>query len=285
MADNHPRDDRTDVTRNSGIPSPDPDTTRILAYNVRYDFGDVEPRSWNHRRDVVAETVADYEPDVVAFQEVWMEQLEELQARLPTFEWVTPDEGNEHAVLAYRADRYDCLTAGSKWLSGPETAPGVPGWDSDYQKRFVYARLADSVTDTAFVVFSVHLPVSGERAPRKAMEFIRETLTDVSRDEPAIVAGDFNTQPGESVYELGRQTREEYRDLAYASEKTITTYGPEITFTGFPNVDEEPMNIDHVLVSPAVAVERTATVIPDAETDSFKPSDHRPILADVRFES
>ena len=280
MTDPHSSDGESAPTAESDAERP-PGWTRVLAYNVRYELGDVEPRSWERRRDAVAETILQQDPDLVALQEVWRGQLGDLQERLPGYEWVVPKDGEEHAAIAYRSGRYSLVESGSRWLSEPETAPGVPGWDSDYQKRFVYSTLHDEHTDTAVVLFSVHLPFTGERAPREAMLLVREAVTDVGTDLPVVVAGDFNTSPGEVVYELANQHREPFRDLQYASDLADSVEGPELTFTGFPGDGEDACNIDHVLVTPDVSVVRTATVVPESETAEFKPSDHRPIVADV----
>ena len=121
------------------------------------------------------------------------------------------------------------------------------------------------------------------------MKLIRQTLTEVSTDVPAILAGDYNVEPGSAVYELGRESREEFRDLTFASDVAQTVDGPDATFTSIDDHDagEETResNIDHVLVTPDVTVERVKTVVPESESEAFRPSDHRPIFADVGFPS
>lgn len=256
-------------------------THRLLSYNVRYELNSPGDHAWDRRQDAVTEAVDRLAPDAVAFQEVWKAQFGDLQALLPTYEWVAPSDGEEHTVIAYDPDRYTLLEAGSQWLSEPGTEPGVPGWDSTFQKRFTYARLRD---EQPFWLFDIHLPHTGEVAPRESMAMVRETLTAVSGEDPAVVAGDLNTAPGDPVYELGRASREEFRELSYASEHAETR-GPADTFTGYPEGDEEPCNIDHFLVTPGAPVEHVETVVPATETEQFRPSDHRPVLVDVVLQS
>jgi endonuclease/exonuclease/phosphatase family metal-dependent hydrolase len=254
---------------------------RLLAYNVRYALHSPGNRAWERRRDAVADTVSHHDPDIVAFQEVWKGQFADLRERLPQFDWVAPTAGEQHTVIAYDPDRYTLLEADSLWLSEPDTEPGVPGWDSTYQKRFTYARLRAG--ETTCWLFDVHLPYTGETAPRESLKMVRHTVTDVSGTDPVVLAGDLNAEPGSDVYELGSQSRDSLQELTYASDCTETVAGPDATFTGYPDNDDQPCNIDHCLVTPDVTIDRVETVVPETETDEFRPSDHRPILVDLRF--
>lgn len=255
---------------------------RILAYNVRYDLNEPGKRAWKDRRDAVAETVHTQSPDIVAFQEVWKTQLADLRERLPEFEWVVPTDGDEHAAIAYRSDRYDVVDSGSRWLSEPETPPGVAGWDSTFPKRFTYAILEERGRDsTRLAVFSIHLPHTGQRAPRAALDLVLETVGNVTDELPTVITGDFNVEPGEDVYERATSEQSGRRELAYATTRASVREGPDVTFTGFPDEDEEELNIDHTLVTPDLSVERVVTVVPDRESTTFVPADHRPIYVDV----
>ena len=268
---------------------PEQTPTRVLSYNVLYHLNRPDEYSWENRRDAVAETIASQHPDIVCLQEVWRDQLTDLQERLPDYEWIGPPDGNEHTVIAYRPDRYTVVTEEFRWLSEPDADPGTPGWDGPYQKRFTFVTFRDTWTDTEFVVFSVHLHSEGAVAQPEGMKLLRQTLTEVSSDEPAILVGDYNVEPGSEVYELGRKSRDEFRDLVYASDIAETVDGPEATFTSIDeddaSEDEDESNIDHALVTPDLTVERFETVVPESESEEFRPSDHRPIVVDVSFPS
>jgi endonuclease/exonuclease/phosphatase family metal-dependent hydrolase len=252
----------------------------ILSYNIRYDLNESGPRNWANRQEAVVAEVQRYNPDLVAFQEVWRGQLLDLKESLPEYEWVVPVEGEEHTAIAYNPDEYTPLVENAEWLSESNTDSGVPGWDGSFQKRFTYAQFA-TADDNAFWLFNIHIYHTGEDAPTEGMELVRQRLTDVSSDGPAVVVGDLNAEPGEAVYETGRQSREPFRDLVSASERAETVAGPETTYIGFPDDDEKPCNIDHALVTPDVTVERVETIVPERETEEFCPSDHRPLLVGV----
>jgi endonuclease/exonuclease/phosphatase family metal-dependent hydrolase len=258
------------------------DAVRVLSYNVRYDLNAPGRDSWANRKDAVAETIAECAPDIVLLQEVWKGQFADLRERLDGFAWVGPAEGEEHTAVGYRPDRFDLLDSAWTWLAEPETEPGVPGWDSRYPKRFAHARFRDA-DGTEFDVVDVHVPHTGERAPRAATDLVRRRLTETTGENPVAVAGDINATPDEAVYERWTDSLPACRDLVAASDRADTVAGPDETFTGFPDDGSESKNIDHAFVSPSVAVERVETVVPSQERDDFRPSDHRPVVADLRF--
>lgn len=254
---------------------------RVLTYNVRYELNDVGSTAWDRRREAVLDTIATAAPDIVCLQEVWKDQLADIESGLPDYEWVGARDGREHTVIGYRPAEFRVLDRGWEWLAEDGAEPGTPGWDARYQKRFTYATLERSGSGAPLCVFSVHLHFTGDTAPSNGMELVRERMTAVADGAPAMLAGDLNTQPGDPTYELGAAPRQDLRDLVYASQRAGAVTGPEHTFTGFPGEDEVDQDIDHVLVTPDVGVERVETVRPPAETDSFRPSDHRPVLATV----
>lgn len=262
---------------------------RVLSYNVLYTGVveglypeiDTEPYAWEERCDSVAETVKARGPDVVAFQEVWMSQFDDLDERLPGYSWVARDDGMRHTPIAYRSDRFEIVDEGSFWLSEEDAEPGEAGWDGAHQRLVTHATLRDD--DNEFAVFSVHLDHVGERAREEGARLVREKVTElVDAETPVAVAGDFNCGPGSDAY--GRMVEEnDSRGLVDARQTAETVEGPEITFTGLhEDDDEEEQNLDHVFVA-GFEIVRQATVVPKDESAEFRPSDHRPVVADLLY--
>jgi len=263
---------------------------RLLSYNVLYTGVaeglypeiDTEPYAWEKRRDSVARTIKAQGPDVVAFQEVWMNQFDDLDERLPGYAWVAHDDGVRHTPIAYRSDRFDPVESGTFWLSEDDAAPGEAGWDGAHQRLVTHATLRDE-DGYEFVVFSVHLDHVGERAREEGTRMVRERVTEfVDANTPVAVAGDFNCGPGSEAYE--RMVEEnDLCGLVDARETASTVEGPEITFTGLRGDDsEQKQNLDHVFVG-GFDVARQETVVPDDESAEFRPSDHRPVVADFLY--
>lgn len=265
---------------------------RIVTYNVLYTGVaeglypeiDTEPYSWERRRDSVAETLKSQGPDVVAFQEVWMNQFDDLDERLPGHAWVAHDDGVRHTPIAYRSDRFEVVDDGTFWLSEDDADPGEAGWDAANQRLVTHATLRDEDGDE-IAVFSVHLDHVGERARREGARMVREKVTELTDEAThAVVAGDFNCQPGSDAYEVMVEEEGSLRGLGDAYEAATDTAGPEVTFIGLHEDDsEEELNLDHVFVTEGIEVEGYETDVPEDESEEFRPSDHRPVTVDLRY--
>lgn len=265
---------------------------RLVTYNVLYTGVteglypeiDTEPYSWERRRDSVAETLKAKGPDVVAFQEVWMGQFDDLDERLPGYAWVAHDDGVRHTPIAYRSDRFDVVDDGTFWLSEEDADPGEAGWDAANQRLVTHATLRDEDGDEV-AVFSVHLDHVGERARKEGARMVREKVTKLTDDTtPVAVAGDFNCQPGSDAYEVMVEEKGSLRGLGDAYETATDTLGPKLTFTGLHGDDsEEELNLDHVFVTDGLEVEGYETNVPEDESEEFRPSDHRPVVVDLRY--
>ncbi len=99
---------------------------------------------------------------------------------------------------------------------------------------------------------------------------------------PAIVLGDFNADPGSEPYlRLAGDVASGLRD----SRLTTRTppYGPPGTFTGFDIAKATPLPIDHIFVTSTFTVESYAVIT--QHWGGHLPSDHYPVLAEVRLDS
>lgn len=265
---------------------------RLVTYNVLYTGVteglypeiDTEPYSWERRRDPVAETLKTQGPDVVAFQEVWMDQFDDLDERLPGYAWVAHDDGVRHTPIAYRSDRFNVAESGTFWLSEEDADPGEAGWDAANQRLVTHATLRDEDGDDV-AVFSVHLDHVGERAKKRGARMVREKVTELTDEAThVVVAGDFNCEPGSEAYERMVEEKGYLRGLGDAYETATDVTGPEVTFTGLHEDDsEEQLNLDHVFVTDGFEVEGYETDVPEDESDGFRPSDHRPVVVDLRY--
>lgn len=266
------------------IPVPDPVPTpadcRIVTYNVLYEGAGPEGPTWERRRDGVVGELARLSPDVVALQEVWLSQLPDLRAKLPGFSWVAVDDDQQHTPVGYRDETFDLLETGSFWLVPPGTDPGVPGWDGQYQRLVTHATLRDRTGGPPLTVLSVHLDHEGEHARREGVALVRERLGDIAPGE-AVVAGDFNCQPGSPAHDRATADRTDRPSLRDAAAITDTREGPRETYVGF-TPEDQPKNIDHVLVTDGLGVERVVCCVPPGES-TLPPSDHRPVLVDLRY--
>jgi endonuclease/exonuclease/phosphatase family metal-dependent hydrolase len=272
------------------------DGIRLLSYNVYYEGIESTPEwSWEQRRESVASTLGFHRPDVIALQEVWQDQLPELRERLDGYEWYGEwAAGGEHTPVGYRRDRFVREDAGVFALSETPDELGSVDWGAMYPRFATHVRLADRVTGRTLLVVSTHFDHESERARVEAARLLTGWLTgaeDAVADGPAApveavdavaLAGDFNCTPGSDPYD--RLTSAPLADARAVS--TSPHHGPVDTYAGTApdNPDQVRKRIDHVFVSPDVDVVRTG-VCADTDGDGQHPSDHLPVVADVRLDA
>jgi endonuclease/exonuclease/phosphatase family metal-dependent hydrolase len=252
-----------------------------MSYNILYQGLGPDGHGWADRREAVTAEIRRVSPDIIAFQEVWMEQFVDLRESFPDLSWVAETDTPAHTPIAYRTDLFELIDSGTFWLSPPDGEPGAPAWDATYQRLATYATLDDLGTGKRVMVMNVHFDHEGERARRESVSLVRDRLTTLSGDEK-LLAGDFNCQPGDPAYR--RTTTDEAGWTALSDARTVaeTTDGPPVTYTGFESEPYDSTRIDHIMVSDGVGVERLLTCVPAAEPET-KPSDHRPVLADLSY--
>ncbi len=267
-------------------PVPSSGDIRLVSYNVRYQGVDEEPYDWPQRKDRVLTELRRLSPDVIAFQEVWLDQLSDLKRGLPAYEWVTADDELPHTPIAYRSDRFELAESGDFWLSPPDAPAGQAGWDSTYQRRCTWATLTSQSGTVPVTIFSVHLDHEGDEARRKGVSQIRDRVSAVGGE--SVVAGDFNCSRDSPAFTHATASISDKRDLHDARRIAGDTGGPATTYVGFD--DDTPTHndvsntqIDHILVTPKLNVSRVVTVVPEGESADVPPSDHRPILADFEL--
>ncbi len=255
---------------------------RVLMYNVRYEGTTDGPLSWEARRAAVVSELRRLDPDVLALQELWLNQLPELRERLTDYEWVAASGALPHTAIAYRPARFALVEGETFWLSEPDAEPGAAGWDATYQRRVTRATLGDRETERRLVAFSVHLDHEGDRARREGIGVIRDRVSTLGSDCEAVVAGDLNAEPGAPAYERAVAVEPGWRSLQDAARVASVVDGPGATYTGFDG--EADRCLDHVLVTDGLTVDRLRRCVPSCESSRFRPSDHRPVLAELRYE-
>jgi endonuclease/exonuclease/phosphatase family metal-dependent hydrolase len=241
-----------------------PDTLRVLAYNIHHGAGNDEVLDL----DRIAALIRDLEPDIVALQEVdrvvertdGVDQaavLGELTGMTPVFGEFMPYQGGSYgqAVL-------------SAW-------PVVESWnhrlpDGAEPRSSVSVRVRSPDTGREIVLADIHFYRTEEERLAQALtldRLLRETAAVAAAapgggaGPPAILAGDFNSEPGTAVMDT----------LAALGWHVVPKDGSPLTFRS----DEPVREIDFVMVRPQErfeVLEHRVIVEPVA-------SDHSPIFA------
>ncbi|MBW0255166.1 endonuclease/exonuclease/phosphatase family protein [Cellulomonas sp. PS-H5] len=211
----------------------------------------------------------------------------------------------EHAAVLYRTTRLAVLATGDFWLSPTPEVPST-GWDARYRRLCTWARFRDLATGATFALLNAHLDHEGARARVESARLLLERAADVAEGGPVVLTGDLNAEPGSEPLRvlLGADPAAPAAPVVGAGGRAVDAApgpalldaraasatppaGPPTTFTQLLDPDAPVpgsalrQRIDHVLVSPDVAVE--SYVVLDARPGGHHPSDHDPVVATLRL--
>jgi endonuclease/exonuclease/phosphatase family metal-dependent hydrolase len=212
----------------------------------------------------------------------------------------------EHSAVLYRTARLAVLATGDFWLSPTPDVPST-GWDAPtYRRLCTWARFRDRATGSTVTLLNAHLDHQGARARLESARLLLARAAALAEGGPVVLTGDLNAEPGseplrvllgdgpggtvEPVAGAGGRAVDGPPGVALVDARAASATpptGPATTFTEVLDpdapvpADAPRQRIDHVLVSPDVAVESYAVL--DARPGGRHPSDHDPVVATLRL--
>ena len=282
----------------SGVGStatPAAEPVRVMSYNIRYGTAADGENAWPARRELLVETIRQFDPDLLGTQETLRFQRDELLERLPHFKaaGVGRDDGHdrgEMAAIFWRTDRFARLDGGDFWLSPTPDRIGSKGWDAALPRIATWVKLADTTDSASLPVLFVntHFDHRGTEARRESAALLRRWIADRGRGCRVILTGDFNAGEGSPPYHALFAADDTDRaaettgpaglvDTLRAVVTTRGAAGPEGTFTGFVAADTGGERIDWIACSRSLRV--VAAGIDRTARDGRTPSDHAAVTA------
>lgn len=263
-----------------------PSPVQVMTFNIRYNNPGDGENAWPHRKDMVADIIRE-RADIACLQEARLEQIQDLEDRLPGFKWhgVGRDDGKqsgEFCPIFYRQERYALLDQKTFWLSETPDVAGSKSWDAAITRLVTMIQLSDKQTDTTFWVLNTHFDHVGAEARKQSARLIRESFGRLARRQPVIVAGDFNCTPKAEPYAILTAPDPGPKMIDSRAISEQPPVGPDSTWCGFREVIPD-RRIDFIFVSPGVEVHRHRTI--DEKTDGRFPSDHLPVVVDLSLGS
>lgn len=273
----------------------------VMTFNIRTSAIPDGDDAWPHRKELVAETIGRFDPDVIGLQEALAEQIEFLEDALPQYRWLGVDRGlnggtglSEATPIFYRHEEMAPIESGTFWLGnppsrnsptppnataqGPGQGQGGGGRGGRGGSRIVtWARFHHFASGRQIYVYNTHL--SPREGPQhvEAVARINERVAALPPGSAVIVLGDFNAY-AESSETWSVATSQGLRDAwSIAGQRQ----GPDVTSNGFgPPPDWGGARIDWILVGGSIEVPTISTVVHSVE--GRYPSDHYPVLATLR---
>ncbi|MBD2699066.1 endonuclease/exonuclease/phosphatase family protein [Spirosoma sp. BT702] len=250
----------------------------VASYNLRYKNKNDGVNAWDNRKENVKALVRFHEFELFGTQEALREQLNDV-AELQDFAFIGAGrddgkEAGEHSAIFYKKDRFKVLQSGNFWLSETPDKPGK-GWDATCCNRICsWAKFNDLKNKKEFYFFSVHFDHQGVEARRQSGKLMVSKIKEIAKNEPVILAGDFNSTPETEQIQTIKTLLSDAHDVT-----TTPPYGPEGTFNSFKFDAPMDKRIDYIFVSKPFRVLKYG-VLTDAKEQRY-PSDHQPVMTKV----
>lgn len=263
---------------------------RVLSFNIRFDNPNDGPDAWPHRKDFVTDLIRFHKLDLVGIQEGLVHQLDDMEEKLPGFTWVGVgrDDGErsgEFSAIFYNSERFNLIEEDTFWLSDTPEVPGSIGWDAAITRVATWARFLDLKNNRRFFVLNTHFDHVGQEARVNSAGLIIEKVSELAGGDPVIVMGDLNVTEQNEAYEIftdpdSRDSDLELFDGFYHSKHGH--YGPTSTWNAFERIFPD-RRIDYIFTDRHFEFLEHG-ILAD-ERDGHFPSDHLPVLAEIRFRS
>ena len=286
-------------------------TVRAANYNVRCKVSESDgTNNWDNRKADFVNLVKNIAPDVIGFQEVKSEQYSYLKGQLSGYAFYGSYRDNtsssEACPVAYLKSRFEFIEGGTFWLSATPSVVGSKAWgngieNSGYPRICTWALLREKASGGVFCFAGTHLDLNA--GPRLAgMRLILSSLVEKydALSVPVTLVGDMNALETESSMLAATALMQ---DSLLVSKTTPT--GSWRTYNAFSWKSDEVSNaealanytaaertaasstigsrIDYIFASRGIDVESFATRNDARPGKQYYPSDHYPVVADLRF--
>ena len=254
---------------------------KVMTYNIRLSLESDKENSWDNRKEDALALMNYYHPDYFGVQEAVPQQMTDIKSSLKDYDYVGVgrDDGKnqgEYSAIFYDKTKLEVTKSGTFWLSETPEKPSK-GWDAAYNRVCTYAFFKIKKTGKQFLAMNLHFDHVGDVARVNSAKLILEKIKELNpKNLPLTLTGDFNlTDDSEPIKIISKSLDNAF----YHSKKPH--YGPVGTFTAFDVNTVPKERIDYIFVKGFdVLSNRT---INDRRENLLYPSDHFPILAEIKF--
>ena len=254
-----------------------PDSFRLMTYNIRYSTPDDGPNWWEKRKEKVFRLIGDQAPDVLGVQEALHGQVVDLDSFLIDYDYygvgrADGETAGEYAAIFYKNNKIKFLDGGTFWLSEQPDKIASLGWGASMERICTWAKLELIDFKKTFFVFNSHFDHIGKEARRGSAKLILDQINKITENNPVVIMGDLNFTPVENPYSIIVKNgfQDSFRDTRN-----------NCTFTGFETKNAECKRIDYIFVNEKIKVKKY--LIDNRNDGEYFPSDHLPVIVDATF--
>jgi endonuclease/exonuclease/phosphatase family metal-dependent hydrolase len=181
-------------------------------------------------------------------------------------------------AVFYRKDHLEPLEFDHFWLSETPEVIGSKSWGNTLPRMVTWVRFQDRRTGQAFYVFNTHFDHLSQASREQSAGLVLRRVERLQTKLPVLLIGDFNAAAGANrVYDL-LVTPTAFTDTWTTAPKRGEAIG---TFHNYRGPVPNGRRIDWILARGPVTPLATE-VVTDAKDGQY-PSDHFPVIADVRL--
>lgn len=177
---------------------------RVTSSNIRFDNPKDGKHDWNGRRQILADAINKFSPDILGTQEGWEPQLKDFESLLSNLkivdshrEWITD---RMYPSLFVNPDKYKVIKSGDIWLSETPYTPATKSFGSAFPRLCTWAILKEFSNEKEIFVIDVHLDHLETKTRQEQIKvLLKETALKNPDKLPTILMGDFNESPSEGV--------------------------------------------------------------------------------------
>lgn len=265
---------------------------RVMSFNIRAAKHPDGPNVWPARAEMSAALVEQYAPDLIGWQEAAPANLSYYRGRLAGYDFSDGPgysvDPQEHPAISWRRDRLRWLDGGGFWLGeAPDDPHSGPAWGAKLVRSAQWAQFERLADGRQFLHFNTHLDHISELARVNGTKLIVQRAAALRNDLPVIISGDFNSNPESQPHNIFLEAgfMDSFLDLGQHDDPADRTTCTTHYFQGQsydPARWHGSTRIDWLLISDDLHAISYA-IIRDAAPPVY-PSDHYPVVVDLRFE-
>ena len=247
---------------------------KVFTFNLRVEAKVDGINIFDNRRGRILDTIREYSPDVIGFQEANDKMREWLIDSLSDYFVVgcgrLGDWRGESTVLAFKKHMFEMISLENRWLSATPDIPGSTfgGDQSSCPRMFTAVLLKHREAEKPFIFLNTHLDHKSEPARVKQIKVLLDFIEAKCRDYPVVLSGDFNTTPTSDVYKtVLKSFLSDSADVAMQVKRAST----------FTNYGKSNKTLDYLFVNAAKMSVASYDVCNEKINGDF-PSDHHPVL-------
>ena len=252
---------------------------KVMTYNIRYDTPQDSVNQWPKRAHKVYSLIKKYDPDLIGLQEVLHHQLMDLIQNLPAYTYigVGRDDGKtkgEYSAILYKKDRFKAVNQNTFWLSETPLIPGSKSWDAAITRVASWGTFKDLKSNKDFLMINTHFDHIGKEARKNSAALLKEKASEIAKDFPLIITGDFNCTREEPPY----ATIMEPKGIVLTDPAPANPPG---TFCSFKVKSITCKGIDYIFHSQSLS-SKDYQVLQDND-GKYYPSDHLPVMVNLNI--